>query len=193
MASPYVPLVLEAAERLDAELLRIHHGLRDAVAWSAFDSDDAARIRASLRRAFEVTREIRQHVLDPDRDCRSVAIRASALRARCILVAIQTSVLECAGRDISIPAIGRFADVAALREHVLEQVGLVNARWLAAELQMQTHDDASLARILDNAEAALAELGRDPDVHRFLDWGASHERSMFATACRMLAMLMGRR
>jgi hypothetical protein len=183
--------VLEAAERLDAELLRIHHGLRDAVAWSAFDSDDAARIRASLRRAFEVTREIRQHVLDPDRDCRSVAIRASALRARCILVAIQTSVLECAGRDISIPAIGRFADVAALREHVLEQVGLVNARWLAAELQMQTHDDATLARILDNAEAALAELGRDPDVHRFLDWGASYELGVFATACRMLATLMG--
>jgi len=56
---------------------------------------------------------------------------------------------------------------------------------------MQTHDDAGLARILDKAEAALAELGRDPDVHRFLDWGASHELGVFATACRMLATLMG--
>jgi hypothetical protein len=187
--------VLEAAERLDAELLRIHHGLRDAVAWSAFDSDDAARIRASLRRAFEVTREIRQHVLDPDRDCRSVAIRASALRARCVLVAIQTSVLECAGRDVSRSAfpIARFHDVAAFRDHVLEHVGVVNARWLAADLQMTTHDDASLARILDTAETELAALGRDPDVETFLEWGASHELGVFATACRMLAMLMSGR
>jgi hypothetical protein len=190
--SVYVPLVLEAVEQLQAELVRIHHNVRAVAAWPQSSEAEIASIRACLRRASAVTRGIQDHVLELGGDGEADALRASSLRSRGIVIAIQLSELERAARGLyEDPPSRRFPDAFAFKDFVLGEVGRINASWIAEAKQDEASDLARERDLLARAEAAYAALGRDPDVAEFLAWGIHRQSFVFRSVCRVLAALLG--
>jgi hypothetical protein len=49
----YVTQILKAAQQVDAELMRIHHALRNIAGWPSPASGENSNMRASLRRVFK--------------------------------------------------------------------------------------------------------------------------------------------
>jgi hypothetical protein len=183
--------VLEALERVDAELRRIHATVRNFVAWPDAARDEAQNAFATLRRAFAITRETRAEVLDPERLAHSARVRESSLRARTVVLAMQLSELEhFANTAANLEPTAFAEDVTCFRAHVLRHVGVVNARWSLATRALATDDDEIVGRLLDVAEAEFLALGRDPATVRFLARGISHEHQVVAMACRVVAALL---
>ena len=191
MTSAYVPLVLEAVECLEAELLRIHHATRAIAAWPTDSAAEIASIRAAIRRACDVTRGITNNVLASSEGAAADALRASSLRARGIVLAVELSALEHGARGlIGSPPNSRFADVWELKAHLLGEVGRINAQWLIDSRQFPVHDGAKVRELLDRTEAAYAALGRDPNVAGFLAWAIGRESYVLRCSCRVLAVLL---
>jgi hypothetical protein len=189
--SVYVPLVLEAVEQLQAELLRIHHNVRAVAVWPQSSEAEIASIRACLRRASAVMRGIRDHVLELGGDSEADALRASSLRSRGIVLAIQLSELEQAARGLYEAAPSRrFPDVFAFKDYLLGEVGRINASWIAETKHGDPRDLASERETLARAEAAYIALGREPEVAEFLAWGIHRQSFAVRSVCRVLAALL---
>jgi hypothetical protein len=188
--SIYVPLVLEAIEQLEGELVRVHHNVRGIAAWPASSSVEIASIRASIRRARGVTWGLRGHTLALGENDDSDTIRASSLRARAIVMAIHLSEMERLGRGLAEHPIGRFPDVDAFKDHLLGEVGRINATWMSEAKQAISHGASDERDTLARTEAAYAALGRQRDVAEILAWGAARPSLAFSTACRVLALML---
>lgn len=180
-------VALEAVERLESELMRISLSLQGSAATA-----DVANARASVRRALQVTRELREEALAP-RDGATPAARADALRARGIIAAVQSSELERAARLISSMSLppGTFADVATFRDHVLGRVGRANARWAADVARLRPENHTGMLSSIDSAEAEFASIGSDPRVATFLAWGGECDFAGVRAACRVLTVVLG--
>jgi hypothetical protein len=188
--SAYVPLVLEAVERLEAEILRIHHNVRAIAAWPTNSAAEITSIRAAIRRAREVTRGIKHHVLVRADLTPSDALRASSLRARGIVLAVELSELERGARGlVGSPQDNRFPDVWAFKDHLLTEIGRINAHW-NAESKRESTPTANERAILDRAAAAYAALGQDPDIAAFLAWAIGRESYALREASRVIAALL---
>jgi hypothetical protein len=189
--SVYVPLVLEAVERLHAELLRIHHNVRAIAAWPTDSAAEIRSIRASIRRAHDVIRGIECHVLVRTDSTPSNALRASSLRARGIVLAVELSELERAAHGLAgPPSSSRFPDVWAFKDHLLGEIGRINAQWIAESKREATAETPIERAILDRAEAAYASLGQDTDVETFLTWAVGSESHALREASRVIAALL---
>jgi hypothetical protein len=189
--SVYIPLVLEAVERLERELLRIHHNVRGVAAWPTNSAEEIKSIRASIRRAYEVTRAVRHQVLARSDINPPNALRASSLRARGIVLAVELSELERSARGFAAsPPAGGFPDVCAFKDHLLGEIGRINAQWIIDAKQTGLEGGAAERAILERAEAAYASLGQDPNVAGFVAWGVGSESFGLRAASRVLAALL---
>jgi hypothetical protein len=181
-------LVLEAAEQLDAELRRLHHGLRDVAAWPRSSGQEVANMRAALRRAFGTVRAICEYVIECS-EVETSGMRASALRARGVVLAIELSELkrmECGATGSGWPS-HRFADVEMFREYLLGEVGRINSRWIASQKQAIANE----LEIVEGGETAYVALGCDPDVAEVLAWGWSVAPQAMRRPWRIIASLLG--
>jgi hypothetical protein len=191
MTAVLVPLVLEAVERLEGELLRIHHNVRGIAAWPTNSAAEITSIRAAIRRAYEVTRAVRHQVLNRGAIAPSNALRASSLRARGIVLAVELSELERGARGLEgSPPASRFADVLGFKDYLLGEIGRINAQWIADTRRVANDGGVAERAILDRAEAAYASLGQDPNVAGFLVWAIGRESYALRGASRVLAALL---
>jgi hypothetical protein len=191
VTSAHVPLVLEAVECLEAELLRIHHATRAIAAWPTDSASELTSIRAAIRRACDVTRGITNNVLASSEGAASNALRASSLRARGIVLAVELAALEDGARGlVGSPPHSRFSDVWELKDYLLGEISRINAQWLTESRHFHTHDGPGVRELLDRTEAAYAALGRDPNVAGFLAWAVGRESYALRCASRVLAVLL---
>jgi hypothetical protein len=103
---------------------------------------------------------------------------------------IHLSEMERLGRGLAEHPIGRFADVDAFKDHLLGEVGRINATWISEAKQAISHGVSDERDTLVRTEAAYAALGRERDVADFLAWGAARPSLAFSTACRVLALTL---
>jgi hypothetical protein len=190
--SVYVPLVLEAVERLEAEILRIHHNVRAIAAWPTDSAAEITSIRAAIRRACESIRGIQNQVLVRTDVPPSDALRASSLRARAIVLSVQLSEMERAARGLAgSPMAGRFPDVWAFKDYLLGEIGRINAQWITESKRAGNAGTPFDGAILERAEAAYRSLGQDQDVAIFVAWALSSESYALREASRVIAALLG--
>jgi hypothetical protein len=191
VTAAHVPLVLEAVECLEAELLRIHHATRAIAAWPTDSAAEIASIRAAIRRACDVTRGITNNLLASSEGAASDALRASSLRARGIVLAVELSALEHGARGLAgSPPNSRFADVSEFKEYLVGEISRINAHWLTESRHFYVQHGASVRELLDHTEAAYAALGREPNVAGFLAWAVDRESYALRCASRVLATLL---
>ncbi|MFT3700179.1 MAG: hypothetical protein QM831_43940 [Kofleriaceae bacterium] len=144
-------------------------------------------MRAAVRRALAATQEVRRYALvDPDGD--DTDTRASALRARGMIVALRSADLRRLNRNEGrYQPIGRFSTLDACIEFLLGEIGKINATWIAevreAVEQHVWEPDETIVR----AESAYVELGRDLDVIAVLEWGVRSESPVIRSSCRDIA------
>jgi hypothetical protein len=180
VADHNLPLLLEALGSVDAELARIHYAVRDFAAWPAPESPDLLRTRAAIRRAFAALRAMRALlVVQTDR---SVETRASALRARGVVVSLQLVELRHADVGNLLAAAG--TSVEAFAAYVLAQIGRANALWVG-----RSDDEDALER----AERAFDRVGRDPLVASVLAHGSASRDAHVRATCATLGALLGLR
>ena len=172
-ANVLVPLLLEAVEQLNTELLRIHHCVREVAVRSCGTEAEIASVRGSLRRAFSATRAIHDCAMIEDEIPGD--LRVSSLRARAVVVALRCADLGRVSRGlVNYIPIGQFVTVDAFTDHVLDQIGRINATWSIEVGEAAASHLWSPRESLMRAEAAYADIGRNPDVQRFLQWAIAH-------------------
>lgn len=153
-----MPLLLEALGGVDAELARVHYALRELAAWPTHDPSDFARARAAIRRAFAGVGTVRALTVEASDD--SPGIRATALRARGIVVLLQLA--ELRHHDLGDALGPSFATLDSFGERVLDCVSRANACWVG-----RPDDPSALTR----AEQAFAAAGADPELANVLARG----------------------
>ncbi len=145
-------------------------------------------MRAALRRAFGTVRAICEYVIESC-EVETSGMRASALRARGVVLAIELSELkrmECGSAESGWPS-HRFADAEMFREYLLGEVGRINARWIASHKQAIANE----LEIVEGGESAYVALGCDPAVAEVLAWGWSVAPQAMRRPWRIIASLLG--
>lgn len=183
-------VLLETLARLTVELRHTQQGLTSLAA----DPTAITSSRMSLRRALQLVRELQEYALSAVRDKESGEVRARALRSRGVLVALHLSDLERAARGVSFADLpgATFLDARAFADHVLQSVGRINARWCIQYSMVVPRAHRAAVQIIEAAEADYAAIGRQPVVERFLTWGLASPSGSFRSACRVVAVLLGR-
>jgi len=191
-----VPLLLEAVEQLDAELLRIHRGTCAVAASPGEHLATVTNLSRAVKRASRALRSVRENVLDSAAEL-TIDRFESAFRARTIVLQLQLQTLKQLEPQVAHrlwPASGRFQSVDDVREFLLDRIGRLNAHW-AEDRRAHARDDERpgyrvLVAAVAKAERALTAIGEDSDVISFLAVGASLTCEDFRTACRVIAALL---
>src|SRR3569623_345437 len=125
-ANVLVPLLLEAVEQLNTELLRVHHSVREVASHSPGSEATIVSMRGCIRRAFAAVRTVHDCAVIEDEIPED--LRVASLRARAVVVALRCADLGRVARGLVnyIPN-GRIITVHAITDHVLDQNGRITA------------------------------------------------------------------
>jgi hypothetical protein len=197
--SPFIEAVEQVTRTLTIALahsdLMFAHGFADVNALRG--------LRHALEDAYSKLVALRAEVLAGNLGPADVH-RETSLRERTAAVVMQIAELRISESEVAIYGhdmfSGRFRCLLDVTLYVLSRITHVNecrlharldsdaAQWNTNPVVIAAHREA-YQFALDDAEHEFCEIGRDPDLIRFLEAGAWVPSEPFRIACRVIAML----
>lgn len=196
-APSYPVLALDAAGRLARELAAVAAYVEDLRETLRGDARSPLLV-TTLARVIVTAQQLRQHALHAvtARWEESIEIHERALRARMNIILRGLYALKQSEQSIPAGAFAaRFRSLREVTVYLVEQLTQIHMRW-QEQLELDRRLDSGSSRALayaalDEAEVALARLGRDPDLERFFRVGATSANEAVTTACGEIAATLG--